>query len=84
MTSEQGDVTCTAPSSEPWTLDHQVHVFAQTESRRGPATAEGEQWMERQQTGKVMAVCNCGYSSGLIDRTELQATVVGLADDHPV
>lgn len=67
---------------EPWTLDHDVHVFAQTESRPGPLTDEGEQWMECRQTGKVMVLCRCGYSSGLIDHTELKATVSGLAAEH--
>jgi hypothetical protein len=71
------------PEPVPWTLDHQVHVFAQTESRPGPLTDEGERWMERQPTGKVMVVCTCGYSSGLIDRTELEATVAGLEPEHP-
>ncbi|MEU3255923.1 hypothetical protein [Streptomyces sp. NPDC006997] len=66
----------------PWALDHEVHAFAQTEVRRGPLTDEGERWMERRQTGKVMVVCSCGYSSGLIDRTELESTVAGLADEH--
>ncbi|MFE3857794.1 hypothetical protein ACFXPN_42485 [Streptomyces griseorubiginosus] len=67
---------------EPWTLDHQVHLFAQTESRPGPLTDDGGRWMERQPTGKVHIVCQCGYASGLIDRTELESTVAGLAADH--
>jgi hypothetical protein len=67
---------------EPWTLDHYMHAFAQTESRPGPLTDEGECWMERQQTGKVMVVCSCGYSSGLIDAAELESTVAGLAAEH--
>jgi hypothetical protein len=69
---------------QPWTVDHDVHVFAQTESRPGPPTDEGEQWMECQNTGKVMVLCRCGYTSGLIDRTELEATVSGLAAEHKV
>ncbi|WP_431997777.1 hypothetical protein [Streptomyces fungicidicus] len=68
--------------SQPWTLDHFIHLFAQTESRPGPVTEEGERWMERQQTGKVMVVCACGYSSGLIDHTEVKATVTSLAEEH--
>lgn len=67
---------------EPWTLDHLVHVFAQSESRPGPLTGEGERWMERQRTGKVMVVCTCGYSSGLIDHAELEDTVASLAAEH--
>lgn len=65
---------------EPWALDHQVHLLAQTESRPGPVTEEGERWAERRQTGKVMVVCNCGYSSGLIDPDELKDTVAAHAD----
>lgn len=83
MTVEAEHVTCpVSPSSEPWTLDHDVHVFAQTESRPGPLTDEGERWKECRQTGKVMVLCRCGYGSGLIDRTELQRTVAELATEH--
>ncbi|MEW2424848.1 hypothetical protein AB0911_30410 [Streptomyces nigra] len=80
MTSESEDVTCAGAA--PWTLDHQVHLFAQTESRPGTLTDEGEQWMERQPTGKVMVVCQCGYNSGLIDRAELRRTVSELQHEH--
>lgn len=76
------DVTGCIRTPEPWTLDHGVHLFAQTESRPGPLTDEGERWMERQRTGKAMVVCTCGYTSGLIDRAELEATVSGLATEH--
>ncbi|MFE9764628.1 hypothetical protein ACFYPC_08875 [Streptomyces sp. NPDC005808] len=82
MTNDLETVTCPSAAPGNWTLDHQVHAFAQTESRPGPLTDEGEQWMERQQTGKVMVVCTCGYSSGLIDHTEMEATVAGLAPEH--
>jgi hypothetical protein len=70
-------------TEQPWTLDHEVTLFAQTESRPGPLTDEGEQWMERQHTGKVHVVCQCGYASGLIDRTELKATVTAVQAEHP-
>lgn len=82
MTNDIPTVTC--PGAEPgsWSLDHEVHVFAQTESRPGPLTAEGERWKECRQTGKVMAVCTCGYSSDLIERAEMESTVAALADDH--
>lgn len=76
------DVTDCIQAPAPWALDHLVHVFAQTESRPGPLTDEGERWMERQQTGKVMVVCTCGYSSGLIDHAELEDTVASLAAEH--
>lgn len=74
------DDSYTAPES--WTLDHAIHLFAQTESRPGPLTDEGEQWMEQQPTGKVMVVCQCGYTSGLIDRADMESTVAGLAAEH--
>jgi hypothetical protein len=70
------------PGSKSWALDHDIHVFAQTESRPGPLTDEGERWMECRQTGKVMVLCRCGYISGLIDRIELEHTVAGLAAEH--
>ena len=70
------------PEPSPWALDHLVHLIAQTESRPGSLTDEGEQWMERQQTGKVMVVCNCGYNSGLIDHAELEDTMAGLTPEH--
>lgn len=68
---------------EPWVVDHQVHLFTQSESRLGLPTEQGERWKECQRTGKVMVVCTCGYSSGLIDRTELTSTLRSLAGDHP-
>jgi hypothetical protein len=83
LTSDAEQVTCTAARDwGPWTLDHQVHLFARTESRPGPLTAEGERWMERRQTGKVMVVCTCGYSSGLIDSADLERTVAELQVEH--
>ena len=51
---------------EPWTLDHQLHILAQTESRPG---ADG--WVERRRTDKVRAICSCGYDSGLVARADL-------------
>ncbi|MEE1763689.1 hypothetical protein [Streptomyces sp. SP18BB07] len=83
MTPEAEHVTCTAsPGSDHWALDHDVHVFAQTESRPGPLTDEGERWKECRQTSKVMVLCRCGYFSGLIDRTKLESTVATLAAEH--
>ncbi|MGW3651887.1 hypothetical protein [Streptomyces sp. NPDC000878] len=76
------DMTDYIRTPEPWTLDHLVHVFAQTKSRPGPLTDEGERWMDRQQTGKVMVVCTCGYTSGLIDHAALEDTVAALATEH--
>lgn len=82
------DVTDSIRSVElqlaPWTLDHDLHLFAQTESRPGLLDAEGNEWMDCRPTGKVMVLCRCGYTSGPIDRTELEATVSGLAGEHKV
>jgi len=69
--------------SQPWTLDHNLTWLAQTESRPGPVTDEGEQWMECRPTSRAMVVCACGYTSGLIERSEVRATVERLADEHP-
>lgn len=66
---------------ETWTLDHQLTVLAQTESRPGPLTDEGEQWKQSRPTGKAMAVCSCGYTSGLVDRAALP-TNDDLAEHH--
>ncbi|MET9734297.1 hypothetical protein ABZZ79_27760 [Streptomyces sp. NPDC006458] len=71
-----------APGDVRWVLDHRLHVFAQTESRPGPVNAEGEQWLECRPTGKAVIVCQCGYTSGLINRAEARATVQGLAAEH--
>ncbi|MFM9796531.1 hypothetical protein [Streptomyces turgidiscabies] len=68
--------------SEPWTLDHRLHVLNQIESRPGPPNDEGERWMERRTTGKATAVCSCGFNTGLVDRSELPA-VEELAAEHP-
>lgn len=64
-----------------WVLDHNIHLFARTEFRPDSLT-EGERWMERRQTGKVMVVCSCGYSSAPIDHTELRPLLEQLADEH--
>lgn len=67
---------------EPWALDHGLTLLAQTESRPGPLTGEGEQWMERQTTGKIMAVCQCGFTTGMVDKAELP-DIEALKADHP-
>lgn len=68
----------TEPDIQAWALDHWLTVLAQTESRPGPLTDEDERWMERRHTGKAMAVCTCGRSSGLIDRADQERTVAEL------
>jgi len=68
---------------EPWTMDHSLHVLMQIESRPLPPNDKGERWTERRLTGKATAVCSCGYSSGLIDTSELPR-VEQLAIEHPL
>ena len=60
-----------ATDPQPWAVDHQLHVLYQTESRPEPPNTDGDQWMERRRTGKAMAVCPCGYTSGLVDTPAL-------------
>ncbi|GAA4676813.1 hypothetical protein GCM10023347_33930 [Streptomyces chumphonensis] len=68
---------------QPWTPDHELHAFARTESRPGPPEEDGGQWMERRQTGQALIVCECGYTSGLIDRATVRETMAELAAEHP-
>lgn len=82
LAHEDTDSQDVRTTTQPWTIDHSVHLFAQTESRPGPVTDEGEQWMERQHTGKVNVVCACGYTSGLIDGAEAEELVETLATEH--
>ena len=66
----------------PWTVDHRLHVLNQIESRLGLPDDKGDRWMERRLTGKTIAVCSCGYTSGLVDRDEVPP-VEELAIEHP-
>jgi hypothetical protein len=69
--------------TEPWTLEHRVHLFNQDEVRPGPPDSDGTRWVERRLTGKANAVCNCGWSSGWMDRDELLAMREQLKTEHP-
>jgi hypothetical protein len=76
------DVTHCIQREEPWTMSHQLHVLNQIESRPGLPNEQGECWMERRLTGKAIACCSCGYTTGLIDRTDLPP-IADLAAQHP-
>ena len=67
---------------EPWTMDHKLHMLIQTEARDGEPNGKGERWVERRPTGKAIAVCSCGYSSGLVASDDLPPSQQ-LASDHP-
>lgn len=67
---------------EPWSMDHQLHVLIQIEARAGQPNDKGERWMERRLTGEAIAVCSCGYSTGLVDSSSLP-NVEELAAQHP-
>lgn len=69
------------PHDETWTIDHQLHALIQIESRPGPLTDEGVRWMERRLTGKAVAACSCGYSTGLVDSGTLP-NIEELAVEH--
>ena len=76
------DVTDCIRTPEPWTTDHRLHVLNQIEARPGQPNDKGERWMERRLTGKVTAVCSCGYNTGLVDRSQV-SDVEQLAAEHP-
>lgn len=67
------------PEAEPWTIDHNVTLFQQTKGRPGPVDGKGDQWVEREATGLMLAVCNCGLNTGWIDR-EVMPDQAALAD----
>lgn len=67
---------------EPWALDHRLHVLNQSEVRPAPPNDKGERWVERRLTGKAIAACSCGYTTGLIDRSQLPP-MKDLAAQHP-
>lgn len=54
-----------------WATDHTLHMFNQIAQQPGPADSEGRHYMEARKTGLVIAVCNCGYSSGWVPRGKL-------------
>jgi hypothetical protein len=72
----------TDPTETAWTLDHDLVVLNQTEARPGETDTDGNRWLDYRTTGKVIAVCTCGYTSGLVDPTTLadRATLLGA---HP-
>jgi len=72
----------TDTTEQPWTLDHDLVVLNQTEARPGEADTDGNQWLDCRTTGKVIAVCTCGYTSGLVDPTTLTDRATLLAA-HP-
>lgn len=59
------------PDTQPWTIDHRVTLFQQTKSRPGPVDGNGDQWVEREATGLMLAVCNCGYTTGWIPKADM-------------
>lgn len=67
--------------AERWVMDHRLHVLIQGEARDGQPNAKGERWVERRLTGKAIAVCSCGYTSGLVDSSSLPP-VEQLAAEH--
>lgn len=73
------DTVPTLPGSR-WATDHTLHLFNQIERRPTPAAdSQGQHWTEARKTGLVIAVCNCGYSSGWIPRSKLPGRLTLLA-----
>jgi hypothetical protein len=50
-----------------WTAQHRLALYNQIET--GPPTSDG--WATNRAAGRVHLLCNCGYSSGWIDRKDL-------------
>lgn len=63
--------------TEPWTLEHDVHLFIQNEVRPGPSM-----WLERRLAGKANVVCACGFTTGWVTRDQLP-TREQLSAEHP-
>ncbi|MEU7399727.1 hypothetical protein [Streptomyces sp. NPDC044948] len=61
----------TTATEQPWTLDHHLYVLPRIESRPLPPDTDGNHWTERRHTGKATVVCACGYTTGLVDTTDL-------------
>lgn len=72
----------TKPDDRPWTRNHQPHILMQMDARSGQATADGTRWTERRLTGLGVALCDCGYTTGLIPREQLPDTAQ-FAAEHP-
>lgn len=69
-------------TAQPWLLRHDLHVMPQIEVRPGEPDAQGDRWLEARRTGKAMAVCTCGYTTGLVAAAELPSPEA-LAAEHP-
>lgn len=64
-------ITTSTPDTEPWTVDHDVTLFAQNRTRPGPTDDTGDRWAEYEYTGLMLAVCNCGMNTGWINRDKM-------------
>lgn len=58
-------------SDEPWTLNHDPHIWRQHEARPGPPDKDGVRSTERRFTGLGTATCSCGYTTGLVPKEQL-------------
>jgi len=70
------------PTEAEWVLDHNPAILLQAESRGGEPNADGVRWIESRPTGLGMALCSCGYTTGLISRGQLPGPQ-RFADEHP-
>lgn len=66
----------------PWTINHQPHILIQHEARPGPPSPDGPPWTERRLTGLGVALCDCGYTTGLIPAERLPDTLQ-FTREHP-
>lgn len=79
---EEGAATMTDQPDRPWTLSHQPRILTQHEARPGPPQPDGPPWTERRLTGYGIALCGCGYTTGLIPVGLLPDTIQ-FAREHP-
>jgi hypothetical protein len=71
-------------TAEPWALDHAPRILMQMEVRPGPAMTDGTRWTERRLTGRGVALCSCGYNTGLIPRAELPEVTAFVSGHKPL
>lgn len=54
-----------------WTKQHELHLHNQVETKPGEPEADGTAWMDARSAGMVHLLCNCGYSTGWIPRSDM-------------
>ncbi|GAA2694372.1 hypothetical protein GCM10010400_69920 [Streptomyces aculeolatus] len=55
-------------TAAPWEMQHEVKVLNQRRTRAAEPDTEGVRWQEVELTGLVHGLCNCGASTGWVER----------------